>query len=284
MIEEKLAETRKLIAEIKARHGAGHIPEAMTKFANDAVAGAIAKAMDSMATAMPGPGGGVERWRPVVHRALGLTGQPQNLDNTTLRRMNQESGGNQRAINNWDSNARKGIPSKGLMQVIDPTFQANRHPQTPNDIWDPLANIAASMRYALRRYGSLPAAYNKAGGYDQGGEADRAGLWAKYTNDPERILSPSNTRSFNDLVRLLATQDFATLVANTVSGSLEGAFARARDAARTMGEGALGTEPVRTETTNNTEIHFHGDLSFPNVKGGEDAGRFLDNLESMTRR
>ena len=33
-----------------------------------------------------------------------------------------ESGGNPNAINNWDSNAAAGMPSKGLMQTIDPTF------------------------------------------------------------------------------------------------------------------------------------------------------------------
>lgn len=63
-------------------------------------------------------GGNVERWRPTVLKALSMLGQPDSLANTTLRRMNQESAGNPRAINNWDSNARNGDPSKGLMQVI----------------------------------------------------------------------------------------------------------------------------------------------------------------------
>ena len=83
--------------------------------------------------------------------------------------MNQESSGNVRAINNWDSNAKKGVPSKGLMQVIDPTFRAYAHPSYNKNIYDPLSNILASMRYALARYGSLPAAYDRAGGYADGG-------------------------------------------------------------------------------------------------------------------
>ncbi|AKC02944.1 tail length tape measure protein [Gordonia phage GordDuk1] len=114
-------------------------------------------------------GGGVERWRSVVQEALQMVGQPKSYDEITLRRMNQESGGDPQAINLWDSNAAAGTPSKGLMQVIDPTFQANRHPALPNNIWDPMANIVASMRYTLGRYGSLPAGYNRAGGYDKGG-------------------------------------------------------------------------------------------------------------------
>ena len=116
-------------------------------------------------------GGSVARWKETVIEALKLVGQPTSDANinSTLRRMKQESGGNPRAINNWDSNARRGTPSKGLMQVIGPTFAANRLKSLPNNIWDPLANIVASMRYALKRYGSLTAAYNKAGGYAEGG-------------------------------------------------------------------------------------------------------------------
>jgi hypothetical protein len=33
--------------------------------------------------------------------------------------------------------------------------------------------------------------------------------------------------------------------------------------------------------TNNTTIHFHGDLSFPNIKSGDDAEDFLKNLEVL---
>lgn len=117
------------------------------------------------------PGGaGVERWRGTVVQALNMQGLTQSWANSTLRRMQQESGGNPTAINNWDSNARKGTPSKGLMQVIDPTFRTHWDPRTPNDIWNPLSNISASMRYAMRRYGSLPAAYDRKGGYDSGGD------------------------------------------------------------------------------------------------------------------
>lgn len=115
------------------------------------------------------PGAGVKQWTPVVLKALSMVGQPAAYLNTTLRRMNQESGGNPRAINNWDINAKNGTPSKGLMQVIDPTFNAYAGKLRPRGIWDPLANIYSSMRYALATYGSLPAAYDRSGGYDSGG-------------------------------------------------------------------------------------------------------------------
>ncbi|MFQ1002622.1 phage tail tape measure protein [Modestobacter sp. SSW1-42] len=114
-------------------------------------------------------GGGVEQWRGAVVQALTRTGLPLTDANRTLRRMNQESGGNPRAINNWDVNATRGTPSKGLMQVIDPTFRANRDPGLSADIFDPLANIVASMNYAVGRYGNLARAYDRAGGYANGG-------------------------------------------------------------------------------------------------------------------
>ncbi|BDH04908.1 phage tail tape measure protein [Streptomyces seoulensis] len=114
-------------------------------------------------------GSGVKRWSSVVLQALKLVGQPASLLPTVLRRMNQESGGNPRAINNWDINAKNGDPSRGLMQVIGSTFHAYAGKLAGRGIYDPLANLYASMRYALSRYGSLASAYNRPGGYAKGG-------------------------------------------------------------------------------------------------------------------
>lgn len=41
-----------------------------------------------------------------------------------------------------------------------------------------------------------------------------------------------------------------------------------------MGDGGLGA---------NTEYHFHGDLSFPNIKSADDAQAFLDNLQNLVK-
>ncbi|MFD8011658.1 transglycosylase SLT domain-containing protein [Streptomyces sp. NPDC058955] len=72
-----------------------------------------------------------------------------------LRNVMRESSGNPRAINLWDSNAVKGTPSKGLLQVIDPTFAAYHVPGTSLDPYDPVANITAACNYAADRYGSI---------------------------------------------------------------------------------------------------------------------------------
>ncbi|MFI6040807.1 transglycosylase SLT domain-containing protein [Nocardia sp. NPDC051321] len=71
------------------------------------------------------------------------------------RNVMRESTGNPHAINLWDSNAAAGIPSKGLLQVIDPTFRAYHVEGTSWDIYDPVANIAAACNYAARTYGSM---------------------------------------------------------------------------------------------------------------------------------
>ncbi|MFC9435939.1 transglycosylase SLT domain-containing protein [Nocardia sp. NPDC057030] len=71
------------------------------------------------------------------------------------RNVMRESTGNPHAINLWDSNAAAGIPSKGLLQVIDPTFRAYHVEGTSWDIYDPVANIVAACNYAARTYGSM---------------------------------------------------------------------------------------------------------------------------------
>lgn len=81
----------------------------------------------------------------------GIPGTYEGIHRNIMR----ESSGNPAAINNWDSNAVKGTPSKGLLQVIDPTFQAYHVPGTSTDSYDPVANITAACNYAADRYGSI---------------------------------------------------------------------------------------------------------------------------------
>ena len=115
---------------------------------------------------------GVEQWRNLAKTALLITGQytESNL-NALLTQMKHESGGNARAINLWDSNAKRGIPSKGLMQVIDPTFRSYAMSPYDSNIYDPLSNMVAAIRYTVSRYGSLYRGWTARGykGYKNGG-------------------------------------------------------------------------------------------------------------------
>ncbi|AYF72830.1 hypothetical protein D7D52_01900 [Nocardia yunnanensis] len=92
-----------------------------------------------------------------IRQALDIMSQrgiPGSYDGI-LRNILRESSGNPQAINLYDSNAAMGIPSKGLLQVIDPTFNAYHVDGTSTNIWDPVANIVAACNYAAHRYGSM---------------------------------------------------------------------------------------------------------------------------------
>ncbi|GGU18627.1 transglycosylase SLT domain-containing protein [Streptomyces coeruleorubidus] len=86
-----------------------------------------------------------------VMKKHGIPGSYDGIKRNIIR----ESSGNPKAINNWDINAINGIPSKGLLQVIPPTFKHWHVPGTSWDIYDPVANITAACNYAADKYGSM---------------------------------------------------------------------------------------------------------------------------------
>lgn len=134
----------------------------------DSVVGFVKGIFDTQSNVNYNPSAGVEQWRTLAIRALQMTGQYSEANlQRLLYQMQTESGGNPNAINNWDINAVNGTPSKGLMQVIDPTFRAYAMPGYDKNIYDPLSNMLASIRYAVSRYGSLAAAYRGVG-YENG--------------------------------------------------------------------------------------------------------------------
>lgn len=90
-----------------------------------------------------------------ISQCIAKTGAPGWWANGLKTIALRESSGNPRAFNGWDSNAAAGIPSKGLMQTIEPTFRAYHQSGTSWDIFDPVANCASSVNYIKSRYGSI---------------------------------------------------------------------------------------------------------------------------------
>ncbi|MFG3118327.1 transglycosylase SLT domain-containing protein [Streptomyces sp. NPDC048197] len=86
-----------------------------------------------------------------IMHAKGIPGSYEGLHRNIMR----ESSGNPNAVNDWDINAINGIPSKGLLQVIQPTFDRYHVSGTANNLVDPVANITAAANYAAHRYGSI---------------------------------------------------------------------------------------------------------------------------------
>jgi hypothetical protein len=131
-------------------------------------AAAAAKGVSTPYTGAYGPG--VTQWTGDVLKALKMEGLPSAYLPLVLYQMMTESGGNPNAINLTDINAQQGDPSRGLMQTIMSTFQAYHWPGTSNDIYDPLANIAAALNYAAhnRGFGTGPGQIGSGHGYAYG--------------------------------------------------------------------------------------------------------------------
>jgi hypothetical protein len=126
--------------------------------------------------------GGAEQWRPLAKWAIDYVKRGLNSAGPQVQAMveqiGDESGGNPRAQNNWDINAQNGVPSGGLLQVIEPTFQAHRDKALPNDKFHPTANLVAALRYYVSRYGTdLTTRWGKGkGGYKLGGYTGNLGV------------------------------------------------------------------------------------------------------------
>ncbi|WP_262061878.1 transglycosylase SLT domain-containing protein [Streptomyces sp. STR69] len=86
-----------------------------------------------------------------IMKQKGIPGSYNGLYKNIMR----ESSGNPSAVNGWDVNAVNGTPSIGLLQVIQPTFNAYHVSGTSTNIYDPVANITAAANYAAARYGSI---------------------------------------------------------------------------------------------------------------------------------
>lgn len=130
-----------------------------------------------------GASGNVRQW---LTQALRITGHysPSNLQ-ALLGRAMQESGGDPMAVNDWDSNAAAGTPSKGLLQTIGPTFDAYKKRGMSN-IFNPVHNAVAAIRYMFAKYGHIVGP--SGGGYAKGGRVPWFGAGGSFTaHGPQMI-------------------------------------------------------------------------------------------------
>lgn len=97
----------------------------------------------------------LDGWIREARAVLAAHNIPVPTYNGIYRNIIRESSGNPNAINLWDINAKNGIPSKGLLQTIDPTFNAYHVSGTSWNVYNPVANIAAACNYAWHVYGGM---------------------------------------------------------------------------------------------------------------------------------
>lgn len=177
----------------------GEIGKGALSLIKDKAIGFVKKKLDGFLSFGSGKvSGSVAQW---VRAAMAITGVPESWFNPLVTIAMKESGGNPRAINLWDINAKRGTPSKGLFQTIDPTFNRYKLPGL-NDIWNPIHNAAAAIRYMTARYGSV---FNVPGirnmmrgkgyvGYREGGVATEPQIAALAESGWKEYIIPTEPR------------------------------------------------------------------------------------------
>ena len=169
------------------------------------------------------PGGsGVQRWKPDVIKALKKNGFEATASQVSawMRVIARESNGDPTVVNNRDRNAQLGHPSKGLVQTIEPTFNANKFAGHGN-ILNGYDDLLAGIRYMKRIYGSGPSAFARVSGpegYDTGGYVTtKQRAWLAETN-PEFVVNPQRD-SADDLLAGAMTAR-AKAAPNSFSGKM----------------------------------------------------------------
>ena len=161
-----------------------------------------------------GIAGNAESWREMAMEAMrrnGFNADDPAQVNAMLAQIMSESGGiPNRAQEIVDVNGTGASAGLGLLQIIPGTFADYRDPTLPDDRTDPWANMNAALRYYRARYGDdLTTMWGHGHGYfkggvldffDQGGMGHGKGFLPKNVIQPERVLSPTQTRAFNAFV------------------------------------------------------------------------------------
>lgn len=201
--QEAIAITGELVAAVAEAQAAMAALAAMPAMGAGGAAGG---------TAAGGVSGNVESWRALAAEAIAAGGlAPDQLD-AFLQLMQAESGGDPNAINNWDINAQNGTPSIGLMQVIQPTFDA--HNVTGGNINDPFANMAASAAYIKSRYGGIV----PGSPYARGTASATAGMHLVGEEGPELVgLNGPGMAMFSGGQSVLAANETSAWLAQSVT-------------------------------------------------------------------
>lgn len=207
--------------------GLSDLGRGVTKIIKDAFLSFIKKHLSGMMDfGGGGVGGGkvtgnVKSW---VAQAIKITGISPSYAKALETIAMKESSGNPTLVNRWDSNARAGHPSQGLMQFIPTTFAAYSK-KGFKDITNPVHQVVAAINYLNRRYGGI---YNHPGlksmarggpyiGYKNGGspQSDR---WAFVGEQgPELVRLPGGSRVYPNKKthELAGTNQAASSVDNT---------------------------------------------------------------------
>lgn len=121
-----------------------------------------------------------------------------------LNVIQHESGGNARAINLWDSNAKAGHPSKGILQFIDSTFMHYAMPGH-HDIYKPFDQLLAMFNDTTWRSDLTLGGWGPSGGrrYANGGWADKPSVFGEVDGEPEIAINPARSTADNHIIEAI---------------------------------------------------------------------------------
>ncbi|HAR6523035.1 TPA: phage tail tape measure protein [Staphylococcus pseudintermedius] len=141
----------------------------------------------------------------VISQAQSILGgryKSRYIHEQMMRVAKRESNYQPNVVNNWDINALRGDPSRGLFQIIGSTFRANAKSGYTN-FSNPLHQAISAMRYIVARYGW--GGFKRAGdyAYATGGLVHKGLYQLGEEGYPEWII-PTDPSRASDAAKLLA--------------------------------------------------------------------------------
>lgn len=141
----------------------------------------------------------------VISQAQSVLGgryKSRYIHDQMMRVAKRESNYQPNVVNNWDINALRGDPSRGLFQIIGSTFRANAKSGYTN-FSNPLHQAISAMRYIVARYGW--GGFKRAGdyAYATGGLVHKGLYQLGEEGYPEWII-PTDPSRASDAAKLLA--------------------------------------------------------------------------------
>ncbi|EGQ2740102.1 phage tail tape measure protein [Staphylococcus pseudintermedius] len=141
----------------------------------------------------------------VISQAQSILGgryKSRYIHDQMMRVAKRESNYQPNVVNNWDINAFRGDPSRGLFQIIGSTFRANAKSGYTN-FSNPLHQAISAMRYIVARYGW--GGFKRAGdyAYATGGLVHKGLYQLGEEGYPEWII-PTDPSRASDAAKLLA--------------------------------------------------------------------------------
>lgn len=144
-----------------------------------------------------------------------------------------ESGGRSNAVNNWDSNAAKGTPSKGILQFIDPTFQHYAMPGHTN-IFNAYDQLLAMFNDTTWRSDLTLGGWSPSGGrrFANGGWSDKPAIFGEIKGEPELVVNPKRDSSEEYIAEAIEAR--AKVNPNGFAGNLSKVINEAKQSANNM--------------------------------------------------